>query len=105
MLNLTSKIQTIVIYALISLLVGLGSAYTWEHIKNTTLKNEIDRVTLNAEKFDDAEKSCKKTLKKLIANNKKKSEILQRYKSRVKGITNEKIDSVDNFIDFADRMR
>ena len=105
MLNLTSKLQTIVIYALLSLLFGFVSAYLWEKIEVKTLKNEIDFQKMNSKKFEDAEKSCKNTLEKLIENNRKKSKVLQRYKTRAKEVSNEKIDTVDSFINFADRMQ
>ncbi|HIP15130.1 MAG TPA: hypothetical protein EYG74_06550 [Sulfurimonas autotrophica] len=105
-LELIKNPTKIITYILAGALVILGSMYAWEVMDNIALTSKVQTQKIEIEKTTDAEKSCKRTLKKLIANNKKKSEVLRRYKSKVEGADNDKkINNINDFINFANRLQ
>ena len=104
MLNFTSLIQTIIIYVLISLLVASTSAYIYKHFENSTLKTKLNTKNVDIVKILNAERSCKKTLKEMIASEKKKKEILKKYNKTMGGYRDENVTNISKFIDFAKRL-
>jgi len=105
-LELIKNPTKIITYILAGALVILGSMYAWEVMDNIALTSKVQTQKIEIKKTTDAEKSCKRTLKKLIANNKKKSEVLRRYKSKVEGADNDKkINNINDFINFANRLQ
>jgi hypothetical protein len=105
MLNLTSKIQTIIIYALASFLIVIISMYTWIKIENASLENEVKALEITVSKYTDAESSCSETLTTLIESDEKQKNVLKVYKSNIKDKSDDKnISNVDSFIDYANGL-
>ena len=112
MLNLTSKLQTIIIYGLISLLVGVIASHVWTSLELSSANNKIERyktmeATLKADvgRAVSAEKSCRKYILELEEARKKKDSVIKKYQKRLnRGGKHEKVDNLDDYIIYAERL-
>jgi len=113
MLNLTSKLQTIIIYSLVGVIVTLFSTLVWTKLALGSANSDVTEqrtkvltVQLDLERALSAEKSCKTAVKKLLTNAKKKHKIIKTYKQNIKkGGTHEKINNVTDFINYANSLQ
>ena len=114
MLNfLSSKIKTYIIYGLFSLLIATSASHLFCYFKKESLKSETVQLTEAVDILRDdvakavrAEQSCKRSIKKLIDASRKKQKVINTYKKTLeKGVQHEKIDNVNDFIDYAKRLQ
>jgi len=113
MLNFTSKIQTAIIYSLAGFIVTLVSALVWTKIQLSTAKSDVTKqeaitVVLRSDlqRALDAEESCSRVVKKLVQNAQKKHRVIKEYKNKIeKGTEHEKINNIDDFINYANGLR
>lgn len=114
MLNfLSNKIKTYIIYGLFSLLLATGASHIWCSIEKsslqndkTTLTNTIDAMRTDIEKAVRAEASCKRGIEKLIKASRKKQKVINNYRTKIdKGVQHEKINNLNDFINYAERLQ
>jgi len=111
-LNFASKIQTIIIYGLISLLVAVTTSHIWASIKLNAAEDNIiihkaNEVTLKAdvERAVRAEKSCKENMRQLVEDANKKRLVIKKYQEKLKeGVSREKITNLNEFINYTKRL-
>jgi len=71
-----------------------------------TLNNIVQSMHDDIARAVTAEKSCKRSIKKLIDTSRKKQKVINTYKKQIKkGEVHEKINSVNDFINFAERLQ
>lgn len=111
LLNLTNKVKTIIIFSLLGVLSIVFSWSVWLKLESVTLQDELDiatsKVTMlesDKDKAVRASDSCKRTLKRLIADNKKKHKVIKLFKEKIGGQIDE-VSDLDEFINYANRLQ
>ncbi len=107
---ITNPTKTVSIFLLV-VVVTLGAMYGLERLEvgrlesKLTVKDvELERAELKIEKISDAQKSCEKSMQRLIDANKKKHTVIKEYEKKYHIGEDSEIQNLDDFIDFANRF-
>jgi len=84
--------------------IALGAFLKWEQLKNKELQKDLSIKEHELEKIEDTQKSCEKSLKRLIEANKKKHSIIKEYEKKYHIGEDSVIQNLDDFINFANRI-
>jgi biopolymer transport protein ExbB/TolQ len=112
MFNLTSKLQTIIIYGLISFLIAVVGSHIWTSLELSAANSQIEtyksmETTLKADvgRAVSAEKSCSEYVIELENARRKKDSVIKKYQNRLnRGGKHEKVDNLNDYIIYAERL-
>jgi predicted negative regulator of RcsB-dependent stress response len=111
--GLTDLSRKVVASLLLGTVLAMAGALVWtwlakKQLEQTVKEKEYTITLLRADvdKAVDSSVSCKNAIEKLIRSNRKKHSVIKEYESQIqKGEVSSEINSVDDFISWANRLR
>jgi len=101
-----SNLKNLIPFFLIAIIIALVAYLVWQNKEREVEQKNILTLQADITTATNASKSCDESLLKLIAKNKKRNEILTRFKAKIaKERGHAKIDTINNFIAHANSLQ